>query len=337
MESICFFCSQEAECQHFETCGIRVIRCGICGKYAISENCADEFDFDYESLRVVSKVASIGKINLINVVRENITSKADKICSVWVRRGDSKVYKDMDGQICPVKVLDDFLEMDIQHQTKPDKILQLLANKVEMGSPFQEVEVSLEDVYSLQIADGEELRVWVENLYELGGIEDPGFHNTWSQEHPWGLSLSPKGLFSVGQSGNASNRVFIAMQFDEKKWGEKELQRTEVKQAIIDGCDATGYSAECVDDEPHNKKICDKIVTLIRQSKFVIADLTGHNNGVYFEAGYAMGMGKDVVFTVHDSEKDDVHFDTRQYNRIHWSSLEDLREKLSLHLSASIK
>ena len=35
---------------------------------------------------------------------------------------------------------------------------------------------------------------------------------------------------------------------------------------------------------------------LIRDAKFVIADLTHDNNGAYWEAGYAEGLGKPVIY-----------------------------------------
>ena len=43
--------------------------------------------------------------------------------------------------------------------------------------------------------------------------------------------------------------------------------------------------------------IIDEIMrTTIKQSKFVIADLTHDNNGAYWEAGYAEGIGIPVIY-----------------------------------------
>jgi len=65
----------------------------------------------------------------------------------------------------------------------------------------------------------------------------------------------------------------------------------------------------------------------------VIADLTcvaetvadgapakGVRGGVYLEAGYAKGLGKQVIFTCHDNQvsRDRVHFDVKQVNTIFW-------------------
>ena len=51
----------------------------------------------------------------------------------------------------------------------------------------------------------------------------------------------------------------------------------------------------------------------IRDAKFVIADLTHDNNGAYWEAGYAEGLGKPVVYicekTKFEDKNNGTHFD----------------------------
>ncbi|MDD9797634.1 MAG: hypothetical protein OXT03_00745, partial [Alphaproteobacteria bacterium] len=39
---------------------------------------------------------------------------------------------------------------------------------------------------------------------------------------------------------------------------------------------------------------------------------------VYYEAGFAHGLNKQVIFTVREDCADHVHFDTRQFNHIIW-------------------
>ena len=56
----------------------------------------------------------------------------------------------------------------------------------------------------------------------------------------------------------------------------------------------TGFRALRIDMKQFNEKICDHIIAEIRRSRFLIADVTGHRAGVYFEAGYAMGLGLPV-------------------------------------------
>ncbi len=56
--------------------------------------------------------------------------------------------------------------------------------------------------------------------------------------------------------------------------------------------------------------------------------MTKQSQGVYFEAGYALGLGIPVFWSVHKKEVSCVHFDTKQYNHIVWENEKDLADKL---------
>lgn len=68
----------------------------------------------------------------------------------------------------------------------------------------------------------------------------------------------------------------------------------------------------------------------------MVADFTGHRHGVYFEAGFAMGLGIPVIWLCQEDEIDKTHFDTRQYNHILWNSAEDLYQKLLNRIQATV-
>ena len=65
---------------------------------------------------------------------------------------------------------------------------------------------------------------------------------------------------------------------------------------------------------------------------FLVADFThgegGARGGVYFEAGFAYGLGIPVIYTCRADMVDKLHFDTRQYAHILWERSEDLRDAL---------
>jgi len=52
----------------------------------------------------------------------------------------------------------------------------------------------------------------------------------------------------------------------------------------------------------HNEKICDKIVSEIRKSRLLVADFTDNRGGVYFEAGFAMGLSIPVIWMCRASD-----------------------------------
>jgi nucleoside 2-deoxyribosyltransferase len=68
----------------------------------------------------------------------------------------------------------------------------------------------------------------------------------------------------------------------------------------------------------------------------VVADFTGDRGGVYYEAGFAQGLGIPVIWTVREDWLDRIHFDTRQYNHIHYATPEELRKALKNRILATI-
>ena len=86
----------------------------------------------------------------------------------------------------------------------------------------------------------------------------------------------------------------------------------------------------------HNQKICDKILAEIRLCQFMVADFTLHRGGIYFEAGFAMGLGRPVIWLCRHDDVDKTHFDTRQYNHVLWESPAELRDKLTNRIRATI-
>ena len=88
----------------------------------------------------------------------------------------------------------------------------------------------------------------------------------------------------------ASNKVisqgFIAMWFDSKM--------KNAKTRIISAIQESGYTPMIISDKEHNNQIVPEILYEIRRSAFLVADLTGHRNGVYYEAGYGHALGASV-------------------------------------------
>jgi hypothetical protein len=142
--------------------------------------------------------------------------------------------------------------------------------------------------------------------------------------------VSPKGLLHLeGASNIASSVGFCAMWFSEDV---KPLWDQVIGPAIQD----SGYDPLRIDSKQHNGKIDDEIMASIRGAKFVVADFTGNRGGVYYEAGFAHGLDLPVIFMCR--EKDDLHFDIRQYNCIFWKpdNLDNARERLKNRILATL-
>lgn len=90
------------------------------------------------------------------------------------------------------------------------------------------------------------------------------------------------------------------------------------------------------DGAPKPTGITDRILSEIRLAQFVVADFTGQNQGVYFEAGYAKGLGREIIWTCRADEIGKLHFDTKHLGHVLWKTPEDLRERLADSIRANI-
>lgn len=126
-----------------------------------------------------------------------------------------------------------------------------------------------------------------------------------------------------------SNQAFVAM------WFHNDLKyawETGLKPAL----EKSGYVPIRLDRTEYNEKIDDQIIAEIRKSGLLVADFTGQSNGVYFEAGFALGLGIPVIWTCRDTDVEKLHFDTRQYNHIVWNNADDLKVKLINRIEATL-
>jgi nucleoside 2-deoxyribosyltransferase len=130
-----------------------------------------------------------------------------------------------------------------------------------------------------------------------------------------------------------SAQAFVAMWFN-------ELTSEAYTEGIELAAGATGYRAIRIDKKEHNNKIDDEILAEIRRSRFLIADFTcepkNARGGVYYEAGFAQGLGIPVIWTCKDTSLADLHFDTRQYSHIVWKAPADLFTQLKNRIVATI-
>lgn len=141
--------------------------------------------------------------------------------------------------------------------------------------------------------------------------------------------LSPEGFIAASeQQVVPSQSAFIAMWFDQSMLGARAAIESAVKKC--------GYTSIVVDNVEHINKIDDEIVAQLRRSKFVVADFTGHRGGVYFEAGFGLGLGRRVFWTCRNDDLARLHFDIRQYNCIDWKNEAELEARLQRRIEAVV-
>lgn len=158
-------------------------------------------------------------------------------------------------------------------------------------------------------------------------------HMEWLETDSQGkyrLSLEGwKRLRELAPAKQRGRQAFVAMWFSEET---QEVWEDGIRAAV----EGAGFHAVRIDEKEHNERIDEQIISEIRRSRFVIADFTGHRYGVYFEAGYGLGLGLPVIWCCHADQIDASHFDTRQYNHILWNSPQELHDGLVARIDATV-
>ena len=97
-----------------------------------------------------------------------------------------------------------------------------------------------------------------------------------------------------------------------------------------------GYNPIRMDKKEHNDRIDQRILDEIRYARFLVADLTGHRGGVYYESGFASGLGLPVIQTCKKRDFESRHFDVFTINTIVYETSQELANKLRLRVNETI-
>jgi nucleoside 2-deoxyribosyltransferase len=258
--------------------------------------------------------------------RDPLTQQIGYKFSYYLRSISERTLGKRDNSLFPVYSEDEFEKIAESRDPSVREKLQLLLRYLASLSDFpgQQMEFDPNHDYSVLSAKNE-----AEAIFYLHTLEDRGLASV-----NWGLNntaftLTSKGweeLERIEQSGAESSSAFIAMWFD--------ATQDDVNKSIQSAIVAAGYAPIRIDEIEHVNRIDDEIIARIRQSKFLIADFTGQRNGVYFEAGFMLGLGRPVIWLCGESDLDKVHFDARQYNTIVYSDVEKLKSKLQFRIEA---
>lgn len=366
MKTICFLCGGEAESNFsknpVETHSMDTeINCPICGHFQYTHEFArDQVKNNELQIYKNKKENDKAKIALRNYFKTHDFNTEDILSTENVETIINKVDY-------PESLLD-----------KIDKVLEYFYNKSDFFQ--QEIYINLQDfalffclnqLELLNILDDLNKKEFIftsnnisnirEKLNESGSlyirykdsIPARVYHHI-----PIRIKLLSNGIKKIEESKDKSNsnQCFVAMWFDKstkKLW--KEIKSLEKE---------TGFNFYKVDinKDKNNGWIPDTIIKEIRRSRFMIADLTGYRAGVYYEAGFAEGLGKEVIYTCNkdwfdedkeemkipikcqscesenDLKLDSVHFNLKQRKMIHWeeNKLNEFKKRLKEKIGALI-
>jgi len=312
-QNFCPICGQD--CTHAgndELKGIRFFDCPTCGEYGISK----------EAELHVRDLSQIEKSKLSAYLRErDIREDTPIVLLTQVNPEDSHET--------PVISVRDAISV-VFPSLVSERLDRSLQNIYKRSSfPGQRIRFIYDIDYPVFFAENRQAMLFlIQTLEKKGWIECLKTHGTVD------VNLTEEGLARIAELERGKQRkelrqVFVAMSFNtslEEAWKEG------FQKAIA----SAGYKPLRIDLKEHNEKICDSIIAEIRKSLFLVADFTGHRGGVYYETGFAKGLGMEVIWTCRDTEIDKTHFDTRQYNHILWTDENDLYEKLRRRIEATI-
>lgn len=301
MKTKCAVCGENGQVAHQGTQRQTTIyNCPRCKAYEITEEAEIALE---ENPKFIEK-----KYILIGILRNKKASDKPLLIT-------TKNFKDLINMI-PIPV-DPFDAID--------KILIYIYENASSVSMFVKIESN--DYPIVYGRKSEDLEYYISHAEDMEYIERGDTKNT----HNF-YRLLPSGwkrLSEIRNRQKESSKVFVAMSFSNEMDPAWE-------NGFYPAIKSTGYDPFRVDKVEHIEKIDDFIILEIRKSGLLVADFTENKPGVYFEAGFAMGLGIPVIWCARDDYKKKIHFDTRQYNHIFWEDPSDLKEKLALRIEATV-
>ncbi len=115
--------------------------------------------------------------------------------------------------------------------------------------------------------------------------------------------------------------AFIAMPMD-----AEDHALVDVLEAIKEAAKKCGVQAERIDEPQSNERITDRILESIQRAEYIIVDLTKSKPNVFFEAGYAHGIGKIPIYFARQGTK--LEFDLKDYPVLFFRNLKELKESI---------
>jgi len=305
-----------------------------------------------EAKTVSAKPGSFGTIITINCPRCKEFTIAHEAEILSPHLGSTKVsawIRDLNERHVQVpKINSESLE-DIQvglpDYNPREKQIKLLQN-IERMTKYPGKPVQIDPEFDIPLAWAsaqEEFMHYINSLIDRGFLRNLGKSGLPFHQNEFGEPIYERPTaFSVAITADGwdyleqherhiedRTQAFVAMSFADDL---KSIWQGPIFNAIT----KAGYKPYRVDAEPHSDRIDVKIMAEIKNSRFVVADVTEHKLGVYFEAGYALGLGLPVIWCVRKDHLEKAHFDTRQYNHITWETLEDLEDQLFNFICAII-
>lgn len=108
-----------------------------------------------------------------------------------------------------------------------------------------------------------------------------------------------------------------------------------IYDSIREAADSTGLRCRRADDIWENAAIIQDVVSLIDRSRIIICDCTGRNPNVFYEAGIAHALGRDVILITQSEH--DIPFDLRHLRYVRYLNNAEGRAALTQALQSRMQ
>jgi hypothetical protein len=283
------------------------VDCGTCGIYRLGEDALPEF-------RTICRQISNAKALI-------------SYCIHQTQRSNKRPLID-----------DNLLRAFVDHNTLPsppeqgDNLIRELGSQLKGADPGRLWRFNPEDVKALIGASSAKgVRYVVEELHNKGLINSSTARD-WSAVR---LTFPGWERYSELQRAHSEGPIaFMAMPFNVPELDDVYLR------CFRSAVQATGFELRRLDEKPPAGLIDVRMEVEIRRSRFLVAELTNGNKGVYWEAGFAEGLGKPVIYTCEKAyfQKNRSHFDTDHRHTIVWQTgeLDRVGEELKNTIRATL-
>jgi len=241
------------------------------------------------------KCERCGKYSITSTAKSMVESRSLISLSSWIREKN-------DLGIEPPNISSDLIKQiqDLIPNYSPSQKQLILLRRLEKKTEYPGQKVTIHPRFDFTIAWAsreKELIFYVQSLIDRKLIKLINAEEI-DDEFPFEVEITSMGwdfLDEHAKPSIMSDQAFVAMSFSPtlKLAWENGFQEA-IKEA--------GFKAYRVDEEHHNERIDVKIVAEIKNSLFLVADVTEQKQGVYFEAGYAIGLGIPVIWSVRKDE-----------------------------------
>jgi hypothetical protein len=146
---------------------------------------------------------------------------------------------------------------------------------------------------------------------------------------PLSYELTNSGWSAVAPvGGGVIGTAFVAMSWDPTLTAAYD-------EGIAPALQDCGIHPIHIGRKHHNNNVDNEMIAEIRRAQFMVADLTLQRAGVYFEAGFARGLGREVIWSCEEKDFHNIHFDTRQFSYTRWSNYQELHHGLRDRIRAT--